>query len=63
MKIVDDEKDNAIIQGSNEVIMGSVQKVENITVIAKNTDHVNKFLDIVLLGLYIIGEKDTISIK
>ena len=24
MKIVDDEKDNAIIEGSNEVIMGSV---------------------------------------
>ena len=31
--------------------------------VARNTDHVNKILDMILLGLFIIGEKDNITLK
>jgi hypothetical protein len=32
-------------------------------VIGKNTAHTSEFLNMLLLGLYIIGEKDTIALK
>ena len=32
-------------------------------VVGRNTDHVNKILDMVMLGLFIIGEKDNITLK
>ena len=43
--------------------MGSVDKMEDLTVIARNSDHVSQFLDMILLGLYVIGEKDVIGLR
>lgn len=63
MKIADEETDKVVIEGSNEVVMGSEQKITNITLVAKNTDHVSHFLDAIMLGLFIIGEKDVISLN
>lgn len=35
----------------------------NTTITAKNNDHVSHFVDIVMLGLFIIGEKDVITLN
>lgn len=55
MKIAEDDSESAIIEGSNEIVMGSPSKLINTSITAKNTDHVNHFLDIVMLGLFLIG--------
>lgn len=53
-KIADDDS-KAIIEGSNEIIMGDVTQIKDLSIVAKNHDHLSKALDVVLLGLYIIG--------
>ena len=43
--------------------MGEVGKEIGLSTVARNTDHVSKFMDIVMLGLFIIGEKDHIMLN
>ena len=42
---------------------GAVEKVTDISVVARNTDHTSKILDMIMMGLFIIGEKDVITLK
>ena len=35
----------------------------NLSELARNTDHVSHFLDVVMLDLFIIGEKDNITLN
>ena len=43
--------------------MGSVEQLSNYSLEGKNTQHVSQWMDMFLLGLYIIGEKDNITLK
>lgn len=52
-----------MIEGSNEIVMGNVQKLNDFSLEGKNTQYVSKWLDMILLGFYIIGEKDTVVLK
>lgn len=61
-KMADDDS-KAIIEGSNEIIMGDVTQIKDLSIVAKNHDHLSKAIDVVLLGLYIIGERDNITLK
>ena len=63
MKIIKDDSDDAIIEGSNEIVMGSVEKITNMMVSGKNEDHVSHFLDVIMLGLFIIGETDNLVLN
>ena len=54
-KQIEDDETKAMIQGSNEVVMGEVDQVKNLSIVGKNHDHFDKFIDVFLLGLYIIG--------
>lgn len=60
---MDDDSSKAIIEGSNEIVMGQVAQVHNLTIVGKNQGHLSKIIDIVLLGLYIIGEHDTVQLN
>jgi len=43
--------------------MGKEEQIKNLSVVAHNTDHLSKLFDMILLGLYIIGEKDNITLN
>ena len=43
--------------------MGAVEKVTDVSVVARNTGHTSQLWDMVMLGLFIIGEKDVITLK
>jgi hypothetical protein len=62
-KKIEDDDSKAIIEGSNEIIMGDVDQIKNLSIVAKDHGHLDKFIDIILLGLYIIGEKDNITLN
>jgi hypothetical protein len=61
--LIEDDDSKAIIEGSNEIIMGDVDQIKNLSIVAKDHGHLDKFIDIILLGLYIIGEKDNITLN
>mgnify|MGYP003483744018 CR=1 FL=1 len=60
---IEDDQSKAIIEGSNEIIMGDVTQVKDLSIIGKNHGHFSKIFDIILLGLYIIGEHDTVKLN
>lgn len=43
--------------------MGEVQQEKNMSIVAHNTDHLSKLFDLLLLGLYIIGENDNFTLN
>jgi hypothetical protein len=43
--------------------MGTIEPLRDYSLEGKNTQHVSKWLDMLLLGLYVIGEKDNITLK
>lgn len=43
--------------------MGTVEPLTQYSLEGKNTQHVSQWMDMLLLGLYIIGEKDNITLK
>ena len=43
--------------------MGNVHKVENISIVGRNSDRFSNIIDMVLMGLYIYGEYDQITLK
>jgi hypothetical protein len=43
--------------------MGEVDQVKNLSIVGKNQDHFDKVIDVFLLGLYIIGENDSVSLN
>jgi hypothetical protein len=58
-----DDESKAVIEGSNEVVMGDVEQVKNLSIVARNHDHLSNFFDLLMLGLYIIGENDNITLS
>ena len=52
-----------MIEGSNEIVWGEVANIQDLRVIVKNSDRLSKLGDILLLGLYIIGEKDVMTVS
>ena len=46
---IEDDQSKAIIEGSNEIIMGDVTQVKDLSIIGKNHGHFSKILDIILL--------------
>ena len=43
--------------------MGEVDQVKNLSIVGKNHDHFDKIIDVFLLGLYIIGENDSVTLN
>ena len=58
-----DDESKAVIEGSNEVVMGDVEQVKNLSIVARNHDPLSNFFDLLMLGLYIIGENDNITLS
>lgn len=45
------------------MVMGDVDQVKNLSIVGKNHDHFNNLIDVFLLGLYVIGENDSIVLN
>lgn len=58
----DAEVENAIIEGSSEVIRGEFEKSKNISFVSKDSSRLNNFFELIMLGLFIYGEKDHLSL-
>jgi hypothetical protein len=54
--------EDAIIEGSSEVIRGEIEKTTSISFAAKDSSRLNNFFELVMLGLFIYGEHDTLKL-
>ena len=45
------------------MVYGEVKKVDNISFVGKNSDRLSKLGDLILLSLYILGERDVLTLK
>ena len=48
-------KENAIIEGSAEIIRGEIEKGQNISFVATDSNRLNNFFELIMLGLFIYG--------
>jgi hypothetical protein len=37
--------------------------MQDVVIVGKNTDHLSRFWNLMLVGMYIIGEKETIELN
>lgn len=47
--------ENAIIEGSSEIIRGEIEKGQNVSFVAKDSNRLNSFFELIMLGLFIYG--------
>jgi hypothetical protein len=57
------EEENAIIEGSSEIIKGEIESSKRVTFITKDSDRLTNFFEIIMLGLFIHGEKDALELE
>lgn len=55
--------ENAIIEGSSDVIRGEIEKSQNISFVARDSSRLNNFFELILLGLFIYGEHDHLMLE
>ena len=53
----------ALIEGSSEVVKGVIEKTKTLTFETRDSGHLTRFVDVFLLGLAIIGEKDVLNLQ
>ena len=51
-----------MIEGSSETIRGELEKDKNVTFIVKDSNRLNNLLELIMLGLFIYGEKDNLTL-
>lgn len=55
--------ENAIIEGSSEIIRGEIEKGRNVSFVAKDSNRLNNFFELIMLGLFIYGEHDLLQLE
>jgi hypothetical protein len=55
-------QENAIIEGSSERIRGEIEKEKDVSLTVKDSNRLNSLLELIMLGLFIYGEKDNITL-
>lgn len=51
----DEQKEDAIIEGSSEVIRGEFERSKSVSFTTRDSSRLNNFFELIMLGLFIYG--------
>lgn len=57
------EQENALIEGASETIRGELEVGQLFSFTVKDSNRLNNFFELIMLGLFIYGERDHLSIS
>ena len=52
-----------MIEGSSELVKGLMEKSQDLTFVTKDSSRFTKFTELVMLGFWLRGEKDTLGLE
>ena len=52
-----------MIEGSSELVKGLMEKSQNLTFVTQDSSRFTKFTELVMLGFWLRGEKDTLGLE